>query len=154
MKGRVCIPIHDAKGMLVAYAGRWPESGPSPNEPRYRLPRGFKKRLVLFNFHHVREATRLVIVEGYWSVFRLDALGIASVALMGRSLSEEQMEIIGRSRADHVTLLLDGDEPGRTATAEILPRLAQHRFVHAPVLPDGAEPDIMDEGALMAAATE
>ena len=24
MKGRICIPIHDAKGMLVAYAGRWP----------------------------------------------------------------------------------------------------------------------------------
>ena len=151
MKGRICIPIHDAKGMLVAYAGRWPGSCPPPDEPRYRLPRGFKKRLALFNFHRVLEATRLVIVEGYWSVFRLDALGIASVALMGRSLSEEQEEIIGRSRADHVTLLLDGDEPGRAATAEILPRLARHLFVRAPVLPDGAEPDTMDEDALMAA---
>ena len=151
MKGRICIPIHDAQGMLVAYAGRWPGSGSPPDEPRYRLPRGFKKRLVLFNFHRVRRAERLVIVEGYWSVFRLDALGIASVALMGRTLSEEQEKIIGYSRANHVTLLLDGDEPGRTATAEILPRLARNLFVHAPILPDGAEPDTMDEDSLMAA---
>ena len=28
MKGRICIPIHDADGRLVAYAGRW--AAPSP----------------------------------------------------------------------------------------------------------------------------
>jgi DNA primase len=151
MKGRVCIPIHDVDGRLVANAGRWPGSNPPPEEPRYRLPRGFRKRLVLFNYHRVRDATRLVIVEGCWSVFRLDALGIASVALMGRTLSDEQEEIIRRSHADNVTLLLDGDEAGRAATEEILPRLARHMFVHAPTLPDGAEPDTMDEDTLLTA---
>ena len=151
MKGRVCIPIHDADGRLVAYAGRWPRSASALDEPRYKFPPGFKKRLVLFNFHRVRDAECLVIVEGYWSVFRLDALGVAAVALMGRTLSREQEMLIRRSRADRITLLLDGDEPGRVATTDILPRLAQHQFVHAPVMPEGAEPDTMDEDALMAA---
>ena len=151
MKGRVCIPVHDVDGRLVGYAGRWPGSASALDEPRYKFPPGFKKRLVLFNFHRVREAEHMVVVEGYWSVFRLDALDIAAVALMGRTLSREQEELIRRSRAERITLLLDGDEPGRIATTEILLRLARHQFVHAPVLPEGAEPDTMDEETLMAA---
>lgn len=151
MKGRICIPIHDEAGRLVAYAGRWPGSNPPAAQPRYRFPRGLRKRLVLFNYHRVAEAGHLVVVEGFWSVFRLDALGIAAVALMGCTLSEEQEQIIQCSPVDHVTLLLDGDEAGRVAIAEILPRLARHVFVHASVLPDGAEPDTMDEDTLMAA---
>ncbi len=149
MKGRICIPIHDDHGRLVAYAGRWPGS-PPPGEPRYRFPRGFRKRLVLFNYHRVSNATHLVIVEGVWSVFRLDALGIAAVALMGCTLSREQEAIIRRSIADRITLLLDGDVAGRKATADILPRLARDCFVRAPDLPEGAEPDTMDEAALLA----
>jgi len=151
MKGRICIPIHDERGWLVAYAGRWPGSNPPAGEPRYRFPRGFQKRMVLFNYHRVPDAAHLVIVEGFWSVFRLDELGIAAVALMGCSLSIEQANIIRRSRADRITLLLDGDKAGRAAIPEILARLARHRFVHAPDLPDGAEPDTMDEATLLAA---
>jgi DNA primase len=151
MKGRVCIPIHDQRGRLVAYAGRWPGSSPPPNEARYRLPRGFRKRLVLFNVHRVANASHLVVVEGFWSVFRLDVLGIPAVALMGCTMSEEQEDIIRRSAAERFTLLLDGDQAGRSAVSEILPRLARHRFVHAPDIPEGAEPDTMDEATLLAA---
>lgn len=47
MSGRVVIPIHDPRGRLVAYAGRSLDGTP----PKYRLPAGFRKSLVLFNFH-------------------------------------------------------------------------------------------------------
>jgi DNA primase len=150
MKGRICIPVHDECGRLVAYAGRWPGSNPPAGQPRYRFPRGFRKRLLLFNFHRVAEATHLVIVEGFWSVFWLDALGIAAVALMGCTLSEEQENTIRRSSADRVNLLLDGDEAGRAATSEILSRLARHLLVHAPDLPEGAQPDTMDRETIVA----
>lgn len=149
MKGRICIPLHDTEGRLVAYLGRWPGSCPPAGVARYRFPRGLRKGLLLFNWHRVKDTTHLVIVEGCWSVFRLDALGIAAVALMGRTLSGEQEEIIRHSPVRHVTLLLDGDEPGRVATAEILPRLARHMSVHAPDMPEAAEPDTMDEKALI-----
>lgn len=151
MKGRICIPIHDEHGRLVAYAGRWPGS-PPPGEPRYRFPRGFRKRLVLFNFHRVKDATDLVIVEGFWSVFRLDALGVAAVALMGCSMSTEQEDLMRRSDSDRMILLLDGDAAGRAASVEILPRLARHGIVHVPVLPEGLELDTIDEVALLEAA--
>ena len=45
MLGRVCIPIHNAEGELVAYAGRW--VGPDDTLPRERKstssPRGFRR---------------------------------------------------------------------------------------------------------------
>jgi DNA primase len=149
MKRRICIPLHDEGGRLIAYAGRWPGLNPPKGQPRYKFPRGFRKRLVLFNYHRIFEAKHLVIVEGFWSVFALDALGIAAVALMGCGLSKEQETLVQRSLADHVTLLLDGDEAGRGATPDILSRLARYHFVHAPDLPDGADPDTMDTETLV-----
>ncbi|MDX1486509.1 MAG: CHC2 zinc finger domain-containing protein [Alphaproteobacteria bacterium] len=150
MKGRICIPIHDEHGRLVAYAGRWPGNSLPEDQPRYLLPRGFRKGQLLFNVHRVREAKHLVIVEGFWSVFRLDALGIPAVALMGCTLSPEQENLLRRTMADRLTLLLDGDDAGRDATRKIVPRLARHSFVRAPAVPDGAEPDTMDEAELFA----
>ena len=42
MAGRVCIPIHNADGQLVAYAGRWVGAarGPSRREGQVRAPEG------------------------------------------------------------------------------------------------------------------
>ena len=48
-----------------------------------------------------------------------------------------------------LTLLLDGDRPGREATDELLPRLAAHFFVRAVRLPDGAQPDTVPEQFLL-----
>jgi DNA primase len=150
MKGRICIPILDERGRLVAYAGRWPGKPLPDNQPRYLFPRGFRKGQVLYNVHRVREAKHLVIVEGFWSVFRLDLLGIPAVALMGCTLSLEQENLLRRGKADRLTLLLDGDAAGRDATRKIVPRIARHSFVRAPEVPDEAEPDTMDEAELLA----
>lgn len=151
MKGRICVPIHDEHGRLVAYVGRWAAPVTPPRTPRYLFPRGFRKGQVLFNWHRVVDASHLVVVEGFWSVLRLDALGIAAVALMGCTLSKPQEALFRSSRADRLTVLLDGDDAGHTATADILPRLARHHFVHAPDLPAGSEPDTLDEQTLRTA---
>ena len=50
MAGRVCIPIHNTAGELVAYAGRWPGEPPEGVE-RYLLPKKFEKSRVLFNLN-------------------------------------------------------------------------------------------------------
>lgn len=147
MKGRICIPIHDAQGRLVAYAGRWPGS-PPPDEPRYRFPRGFRKSLVLFNYHRVADATHLVIVEGVWSVFRLDVLGVAAVALMGCSLSGMQEALIKGLSLEQITLLLDGDPAGYASTEVLSRRLDHGPPVHVPSVPKDAQPDSVDEKEL------
>ena len=137
--GRIAIPIHDASGNLVAYAGRWASDGVPEGTPKYMLPKGFRKNHVLFNYHRVAAIVcsvgHVFIVEGYWSVFRLHDLGVPAVALMGGTLSEEQEMLLVRAGARTLILLLDADEPGRAATAELLPRLSRRFFVRAPRLP-------------------
>ena len=149
MKNRMAVPIHDEKGQLVAYAGRWPGDEPPEGEGKYMLPRGFKKSEVLFNLHRVADAELLIIVEGYWSVFRLHQLGLPSVALMGSKLSKAQETLLMASKVRRLILLLDGDHPGRHAQAEILPRLALHFFTKVVELPEGEQPDTVDQELLL-----
>ncbi len=147
LKGRIAIPIHDEEGRLVAYAGRWP-GRPPESEERYKLPAGFRKAEVLFNLHRVAGAEALVVVEGFFPVFRLHALRIPSVALTGTALSERQEALIAASHAKRVTLLMDGDDAGRAAAAAIAPRLARHVFVRIAELAHGEQPDTAAEETL------
>lgn len=149
MKGRIAIPIQDQHGQLVAYAGRWPgDEGIPEGEGKYKLPPGFPKSEVLFNLHRVRGTAHLIVVEGYWSVFRLHQLGIGSVALMGSTLSPAQAALIEADCPHRVTLLLDGDATGREATVGILSSLARWLFVRAVALPDGSQPDAIPDADL------
>ncbi len=147
MTGRVCIPIRNTEGELVAYAGRWagPDDAIPDGEDKYKLPPKFRKAAVVFNLHRVADADHLIVVEGYFSVFRLHALEAPAVALMGRDLSDAQIALLSQSGATRLTLMLDGDEPGRTAAESILPRLARSFFVRVVNLPDGFQPDTVDE---------
>ena len=152
MKDRICIPIHNERGELVAYAGRWPGDASWPaGEDKYKLPPGFRKSLVLFNLERVAQGQRpeeLVLVEGFFSVVRLHALGVPAIALMGSALSDEQAALLA-AHASRVTVLMDGDAAGRAARADIVPRLAERLYVHAPLLPEGTSPDTVDADALV-----
>ena len=153
MAGRVCIPIHNAVGELVAYAGRWPGEDVPEDQERYKLPKNFQKSRLLFNLHRVSDAEHVVLVEGYWSVFRLHALGVPVAALMGSSVSEEQLALLRERGTHRVTLLLDGDDAGRKARERALPALADAFFVRAPLLPEGEKPDTLGEAELLKLVT-
>jgi len=94
MKNRIAIPIHNADGDLVAYAGRWVSRDLPEGEEKYKLPPGFKKSIVLYNLHRVKGKEPLFVVEGFISIVRLHKLGIDAIALMGRSLSQEQEKLL------------------------------------------------------------
>jgi DNA primase len=89
MRGRLVIPVFDYRpedrfSPLVAYVGRWvgPEETVPEGEDKYKLPKGFHKSLVVYNLHRVAGRRHLVVVEGYFSVFRLHQLHVPAVALM------------------------------------------------------------------------
>ena len=88
MAERIAIPIHNANGEVVAYAGRWPGE-PAEGTPKYKLPQGFRKSLELFNLDRaIKESGPLVIVEGFFGCMKLHQLGCRKVvALMGSTLS-------------------------------------------------------------------
>jgi len=148
MAGRICIPIHNERGELVAYAGRWPGEAVPDGQERYRLPVKFQKSRVLYNLHRVAAGEHVVLVEGYWSAVRLHTLGIPAVALMGWSVSADQIALLSERGVQFVTLLLDGDDAGRRGRERVLPDLASSFFVRAPLLPDGQKPDTLPESAL------
>ena len=148
-RGRIAIRLHDAEGTPLGYAGRWAEKDPPEGQVRYLLPRNFPKHEVLYNFHRIMpEGEALVIVESFWSVFRLHQLGIPAVAPMGWALSPEQITLITRHDIKRVVLLLDGDKAGRDGVAAVLPELAKHLYVRAPEVPDGFKPHKADEALL------
>jgi len=153
MRGRICIPIHDAGGKLVAYAGRWASDTVPIGTPRYLLSRAFRKRHILFNLHRIRRGEHIFLVEGYWSVLRLHSLGIPVAGLMGSVMSSEQIALLAERNTRFVTLLLDGDRAGRSGREKITPILAQQFSVFAPLLPNGEKPDSLPESYLAALKT-
>jgi len=147
MRNRIAIPIHNAAGELVAYTGRWSDEEVPEKEPRYKLPKEFQKSLELFNLHRaaVMDSRFVVIVEGIWSVLRLHAAGVPTVALLGTSCSDTQAANLVDAGFRYAMLILDGDDAGRVAAPEVAHVLSQHLYVKTVVLPDGEKPDTMDE---------
>lgn len=137
MHNRIVIPIHDAKGKLVAYAGRSIDG----SEPRYKFPAGFHKSRELYNLHRVSNEVSAILVEGFFDCMKVTQAGFPCVALMGSTMSAEQEELI-RQHFGQVVLLLDGDDAGREAAEGIRERLRAAVFqVDLVSLPDGVQPD-------------
>ena len=67
---------------------------------------------------------------------------------MGSALSAEHVDLLKAARVRFVTLLLDGDAAGRAAAERIVPVVARAFWVRDIVLPDGAQPDTVDEALL------
>ncbi len=158
MANRICFPIHNAEGDLVAYSGRWAsDDGDSEGrffaengreQPRYRLPKGFQKQLELYNWHRVLEqfedTTSIVLVEGFWSVLRLQAHAIPSVALMGISISDAQIRLLLEGGIRSVIVIMDGDEEGQAAQSALVPKLSSYFFTRSIRLSNGIKPDEVD----------
>src|SRR5918993_1670422 len=114
-RGRLMIPIRDARGRVIAFGGRIlgqgePKSLNSPDTPL------FDKGRTLYNLDlaapATRSARRLTVVEGYMDVIALDRAGIAeAVAPNGTAVTEAQLERMWRLDPNPI-LCFDGDSAG------------------------------------------
>jgi DNA primase len=153
LRGWVAIPIHDANGRVVAYAGRWPGRPPA-EQPKYWLPRGFRKSLELFNQHRAaKESLPLVVVEGFFGCMRVWQAGHRRVvSLMGSQLSAAQenriVQLAGKD--GQVLLLFDEDAAGRKGRSAAQERLSEHVAVGVIRLEDGQQPDSLAADELLA----
>ena len=135
MADRIAIPIHNVKGEVVAYAGRFPGEPPDEDTPKYKLPPGFRKSQELFNIDRaVREwpDKPLVIVEGFFDCMKLHQHGYCrSVALMGNTMSTTQEELIRQftDSKSHVIVMLDENDAGRAGREDIACRLSKFCYV-------------------------
>ncbi len=138
LRGRIVIPIHNEASELVAYAGRAIDG----EEPKYRLPTGFRKSLVLFNLHRViATASRTVmVVEGLFDAIAVHQTGYPVVALMGSTASRHQASLLS-AHFDRVVLMLDGDEAGRLGAVSVGRMLGERLSVSVISLDIGCQPD-------------
>jgi DNA primase len=147
-RGRLMIPIRDARGRVIAFGGRIIGDG----EPKYlNSPETplFDKGRNLYNLDRAagpaRQTGRIIAVEGYMDVIALAQAGFAeAVAPLGTAMTEAQLERLWRI-ADEPVLCFDGDAAGRKAAiraaTRALPMLAPGRSLSFVSLPQGQDPD-------------
>jgi 5S rRNA maturation endonuclease (ribonuclease M5) len=138
LAGRCVIPIRDENSRLVAYAGRAVHGEP----PKYLFPAGFRKSHVLFNLDRAKHTSgsHVIVVEGFFDALKVHQAGHPVVALMGTSFSQRQSELLA-GYFPRVTLMLDGDPPGRRAADVIAQFLLDKMTVDQIQLPPGVQPD-------------
>jgi DNA primase len=153
-RGRLMIPIRDARGRVIAFGGRILGEG----EPKYLNSPDtplFDKGRTLYNIDRAgpasRAAKRLIVVEGYMDVIALDRAGIAEVvAPNGTAVTEAQLERMWRLDPSPI-LCFDGDSAGRRAAVRAaeraLPKIGPDKTLAFAELPSGQDPDdIIREG--------
>lgn len=82
----------------------------------------------------------VILVEGFFDCMKVSQSGSPAVALMGSSLSEAQEELLV-AKFERMVVMLDGDEPGRTAMTECLNGLGRRMWVRAAMVSAGKQPD-------------
>lgn len=149
-RGRVMLPIQDARERVIAFGGRIlqdregaPKYLNSPDTPL------FDKGRTLYNLHRAgpasRKSGRVIAVEGYMDVIALADAGIDDVvAPMGTALTERQIELAWRL-VEKPILCFDGDAAGRRAAMKAvgraLPLLRPGHSLEIVQLPTGLDPD-------------
>ncbi|MBL9066599.1 MAG: DNA primase [Sphingopyxis sp.] len=147
-RGRLMIPIRDARGRVIAFGGRILGDG----EPKYLNSPDtplFDKGRTLYNLDKAspasRQTNRIIVVEGYMDVIALAEAGIAdAVAPLGTALTENQLGMIWRMVPVPV-LCFDGDAAGQKAAMRAamraLPLLRPGFSLAFATLPAGQDPD-------------
>ncbi|NPA91258.1 MAG: DNA primase [Chloroflexi bacterium] len=115
---RLMIPIHDAQGRVIAFAGRVLGEGHPKylNSPQTPI---FDKGRTLYGYAQavraIREKGEAIIVEGYMDVLSAHQAGFRNVvASMGTALTPTQLRLLSR-HTRRIILALDADVAGQQA---------------------------------------
>lgn len=147
-RGRLMIPIRDARGRVIAFGGRILGAG----EPKYLNSPDtplFDKGRTLYNLDRAspasRQSGRVIVVEGYMDVIALSQAGFKeSVAPLGTALTEHQIERLWKM-VEVPILCFDGDAAGQKAAIRAamraLPLLRPGHSLAFATLPAGQDPD-------------
>ncbi len=147
-RDRIMFPIHDSRGRVIGFGGRVLGAG----EPKYlNSPETpvFSKGRELYGLYlarnALRDAGRVVVVEGYMDVVALAQHGVEyAVATLGTSTTPVHAQKLFRL-TDAVVFCFDGDNAGRKAAwralENTLPEIADGKNATFLFLPDGEDPD-------------
>ena len=148
-RDRIMFPIHDQKGQVIGFGGRVINNEESPkyyNSPETPL---FQKGHELYGLfvarRAIRDAGRVLVVEGYMDVVALAQYGIEyAVAALGTATTPFHITKLMR-QTDEIVFCFDGDNAGRTAAwraaMNALPALTDGLKLRFLFLPTEHDPD-------------
>lgn len=146
---RIMFPIHDQKGQVIGFGGRVIDPQDTPkyyNSPETPL---FQKGQELYGLFQakraIREAGKVLVVEGYMDVVALAQFGIDyAVAALGTATTPFHISKLTR-HTEHIIFCFDGDKAGRTAAwraaMNALPALTDGLRLSFLFLPPEHDPD-------------
>ncbi|MGF1675980.1 MAG: DNA primase [Rivularia sp. (in: cyanobacteria)] len=150
-RNRLMIPIHDITGKVIAFGGRSldDEQPKYLNSPETEV---FHKGRTLFGLDKAKSGIsqfdQAVVVEGYFDVIALHAVGINNVvASLGTALSIEQVRLAMRyTDSKQLILNFDADKAGTLAAERAIGEVADLAYkgeVQLKILniPDGKDAD-------------
>lgn len=147
-RDRIMFPIVDVRGNVIGFGGRVLGEG----EPKYlNSPETpvFEKGRELYGLYQarrpIRDAERVVVVEGYMDVIALAQHGVEyAVATLGTATTPLHVQKLLR-QADEIVFCFDGDDAGRRAAwralENSLAQLVDGKQVRFLFLPQGEDPD-------------
>src|SRR5689334_2803377 len=147
-RDRIMFPIHDSRGRVIGFGGRVLGQGEPKylNSPETAL---FSKGRELYGLYlarrAIRDAGRVVVVEGYMDVVALAQSGVEyAVATLGTATTPLHVQKLLR-QADEIVFSFDGDAAGRRAAWRALEnslvQLQDGKQLKFLFLPDGEDPD-------------
>jgi DNA primase len=147
-RDRIMFPIVDVRGNVIGFGGRVLGDG----EPKYlNSPETpvFEKGRELYGLYQarraIRDANRVVVVEGYMDVVALAQHGIEyAVATLGTATTPLHVQKLLR-QSEEIVFCFDGDEAGRRAAWRALEGslayLQDGKQMKFLFLPEGEDPD-------------
>ena len=147
-RDRIMFPIVDQRGHIIGFGGRVLDHGEPKylNSPETEL---FEKGRELYGLYQgrraIRDARRVIVVEGYMDVVALAQHGIGyGVATLGTATTPAHVQKLLR-QAEEVVFCFDGDDAGRRAAwralENSLEQLVDGKQVSFLFLPQGEDPD-------------
>ena len=148
---RLMVPIHDRQGRIIGFGGRSLE-GVEPkylNSPETEV---FEKGKLLYGLDKavdsIRRADCAIVVEGYFDVIALHAVGVRNaVAALGTALGNQQITQLCRCcDSGRIVLNFDADGAGIRAAQRAIGEVEQ-QALHGQIelrvlsLPEGKDPD-------------
>jgi 5S rRNA maturation endonuclease (ribonuclease M5) len=132
MWDRIVIPIRNIHGQIVGFSGRKVQYVPERDIKWFHYKKGeFRKGIHLFNLDRAFKETdgTYILVEGPLDVLKLEEAGIHnSIAVLGRSITDGQIEILKKIGAMRVLVAFDADKRGAEGTESVLHKLENNLF--------------------------
>ena len=147
-RDRIMFPIVDQRGHIIGFGGRVLDQG----EPKYlNSPETplFEKGRELYGLYQgrraIRDAGRVIVVEGYMDVVALAQSGIGyAVATLGTATTPAHVQKLLR-QSEEIVFCFDGDDAGRRAAwralENSLEQLVDGKQLAFLFLPQGEDPD-------------